>query len=274
MRRHAVVEDAATLRVRDHVAWSGDGPEGLHRLAADVFGAGARTGERMMFVAEDPDPDLLAVTPDLRRLLADGVLEVASLDAVYGSSGAFDPDQQLATFTEALEAALADGFTGLRVVADNTPLVRGGDQDVATWLAWEQITDQFQATRPVLGVCYFDRQQLTPERLRDLASVHPVVSASAALPEFRVFRDDDALWISGGLDTFAVDRLRRVLSTTPRHPEIVVDVSQCDVINHHALLVFEEHANSGTSIRLRNASSAARRVWELLQVPGSRLQFE
>jgi hypothetical protein len=47
---------------------------------------------------------------------------------------------------------MALGNSGLRVVADNTPLVRGSD-DAAGWLRWDSLADRSQSRVASLGVC-------------------------------------------------------------------------------------------------------------------------
>jgi len=64
-------------------------------------------------------------------------------------------------FEGVLGEALAHGYRGIRVVADNTPLVRGDDESFRRWLAWEQLTDRFQSKSMVTGVCFFDHAALS-----------------------------------------------------------------------------------------------------------------
>jgi hypothetical protein len=94
------------------------------------------------------------------------------------------------------------------------------------------------------------------------------------VPDFRIFWDADALWISGTLDTFSAERLCRLLPTIPPQPELVIDVSDCELINHRALLAFDEYAGGGTRIHFRNASPTVRRVWELLGISNDNLRFD
>ena len=88
MRRKLQVDDATVLQPHDHVMWQGDGD--LYALAGGALAAGARRGEKLMFVAQDPDPARLSEVPDLDRLLDSGQLELVDIDAVYGESGDFD----------------------------------------------------------------------------------------------------------------------------------------------------------------------------------------
>ena len=196
-----------------------------------------------MFVAEDPDPALLSGVDGLERPLATGQLELVPIDAVYGSGKAFSASAQLATFEGVLADALADGYGGIRVVADNTPLVRGDEESFHRWLAWEQLTDRFQAVSMVTGVCFFDHAALSDERQADLAAIHPVRSASIGEPPFSVFSDGDAVSVTGTLDASSAERFRRILGTAPVDRPLVVDLSGTKFVDHDPLLVLAESAS-------------------------------
>ena len=134
--------------------------------AAKFFlGAGLAKGEQLMFVADDPDPSRWPPS-----LLESGALQIASTKEIYGSE--VRPDQQRATFAEAVAAALDQGYSGIRVAADNTSLVLDHDQ-VAAWTAWEIVADDFMAEAPVTGLCGFHRRRLHPQFVRFLVALHP-----------------------------------------------------------------------------------------------------
>ncbi len=242
-------------------------------MATAALADGARRGEKLMFVAEDPDPALLSGLDGLERLLAIGQLELLAVDDVYGSGTAFSAGAQLATFQGVLADALAHGYRGIRVVADNTPLVRGDDESFRRWLAWEQLTDHFQASSMVTGVCFFDRAALTCERHADLAALHPVRSASIE-QRFSLCSDGDAVCVTGTLDASSAEQFRRILATAPGDPPtLVIDLSGADFVDHDALLVLAESASPDRPVRVRGNGY----LRELVSLVGHRtphLQFE
>ena len=272
MRRQTVLEDRTPLRRHDHVAWVGSGTAALDELAADTLADGARAGERLMFIADDVSPSRLAALPRVHDLLADGALQLAEVTDVYGASFDFDPAAQLGVFTDALDTALADGFTGLRVVADNTSLVVGDDEEFARWLAWEQLTDRLQHDREIIGICFFDDSRIEPGRLEDLAATHPVISAAVA-PGFRLFSCGEALHVVGEIDAFDTERLARLLATAPHADRLVIDLGRCRFLDHQALHAFADHAERSTSLVLRNVPPTTRRVWEIVGRPVEHLHF-
>jgi len=274
LRRQLRVHRADALEPHDHVAWYGDGRDDLYALARVALAAGARRSEKLMFVAREPQPALLGDIGDVDRLLERGQLEVVDVDEVQGSSHAFNAAQQLATVEAVLREALAAGYTGIRVVADNTPLVSGGDEDFRRWLAWEQVTDRFQACSNVTGICYFDRGALDEERQSDIAALHPVCAESSIEPPFSLFADGDAVSVTGALDAWSADQFRRVLDTAPGEHALVLDLSHAEYVDHRALLALNAIASAERPIRIRRAPSIVQRMPLLLSISTPYLSFE
>jgi hypothetical protein len=274
MRRHTAVDDLRHLDDHDHVAWFGRGPDELDRIARDAFAAGARRNERMIFVTADPDTSGLAQMPDVGSMIDRGDLEITSLAAVYGSSESVDAGKQLTMFEQVLDAALSRGYSGIRVVADNTPFARGSNSAFESWLEWEYLADQLQATRPVIGVCYFDVRDGRADRMADLAAAHPVLPANSAAPPFQLFCDDGALRAAGCLEAVFAQRMRRAIARLPADRPVTLDVSAAEFVDHRALLVLSEAATPDRPITVRGAGAVLRRLWEILDLPNSNLSFE
>ena len=274
VRRQVRVNRADAIEPHDHVAWYGDGADDLYALARVALAAGVRRGEKLMFVAREPQPAFLRGIGDLDRLLERGQLEVVDVDEVYGSSHSFSAAEQLATFEGVLEEALAAGYTGIRVVADNTPLVNGDDDDFHRWLQWEQITDRFQARSNVTGVCYFDRGVLDARRQSDIAALHPVRAESSVEPPFSLFADGDAVSVTGALDAWSAEQFRRVLDTSPGADALVVDLSHAEYVDHRALLALNEVASAERPVRIRRAPGIVQRMPSLLSISTPYLSFE
>jgi hypothetical protein len=271
MRRQFTTADPSDFDVNDHAAWCGEGPDALHELAVTAFSGAARRGERMVLISEQPDPDRLAALDDFEALLDRGALQLTTVEAAYRSAA--DIPARLAQFEALLDLALAEGHSGICIVADNSRLVGGSEQDFAVWLGWEATADEFQATRPVNGVCYFDRERVENDRLADIAAMHPVLSLNFGAPSFQLFIDDDAVRVIGDLDTACAEQLRRILASAPKLLERLLDLSGVEFIDHRALLVLNDVASDGQMLRLRGARAIARRVWDILDVPTPALEF-
>jgi anti-anti-sigma regulatory factor len=274
LRRQLRVDNADALEPHDHVIWYGDGVDELYELAADALGAGVKRNEKLMFVANEPDPSRLRGIGNVSNLVDRGQLELVDVESVYGGDGDFDAATQLATFESVLAGALADGYTGIRVVADNTPLARGDDDSFRRWLHWEHVTDRFQDQSNVTGICYFDRRELNAERQADLASLHPVCRANGVSPPFSFFVDGDAVSITGALDVWSAEQFDRILRVTPDDEPLVIDLDQTEFVDHRALLALNAASSSKRPVRIRRARPIIRRIPELLGIATPNLCFE
>jgi hypothetical protein len=270
-----LVSDAGLLETHDHVAWNGRGGDDLYQLASAALADGVRRNEKLLFVAGDPDPSRLQGLGDLDRLLALAQLELVAVDSIYGATGRFDPIRQLETFEALLDEALANGYAGIRVVADNTPLVRDADEEgFRDWLRWEQLTDRFQAASKVTGICYFDRDALSDERLGDLSALHPVRSVGSVEPAFSLFVNDDVVSVTGTLDLWSSDQFARILDTTPDDRALIVDLSGAEFVDHRALLALNDAASAKRPVRIRQASRLLRELPSLIELATPHLRFE
>lgn len=273
MRRRLSTSRADSLQPHDHVVWYGDGADDLYALASVALAGGERLREKLLFVAEGPDPGRLRELDGLERLLDSGQLEMLDVGSVYGTGLSFSHTRQLATFETVLANALIDGYTGIRVVADNTSLVRGDADGFQRWLCWEQLTDRFQARSNVTGICFFDRSALSEQRQSDLASLHPVRSATSVTPPFSFTVDGDAVLVTGMLDAFSADQFRRMLATAPDDRPLIVDLSSAEFVDHHAMLALGGAASAVRPVHLRGARPIMRQLQSLLEIRTPYLRF-
>lgn len=148
-----------------HIAWGFTGVAQFAARASRFLAAGVERAERLLFIADDPRGDQWP-----RPLLDSGQLQLSSVTEVYGEDGRVDATAQRATFAEALADALTDGYSGIRVAADNTWLASGGRLD--SWMAWERVADRFMAENPVTGLCAFDRARLADDVMARVMGAH------------------------------------------------------------------------------------------------------
>lgn len=270
MRRHVVTADPSAVRAQDHTSWCGHGPHELHRVAARTFSSARVRNERLLLVADAPRTDWLDGLADADVLVERGILQLTTVDEAYAN--AEDPAAQRAQFDQLVEQAIADGYSGLCVVGDNSRLIGGTDEDFDAWLSWEATADQMQATRPLTGLCYFDLDQVPSSRLTELAAMHLVRSEGFPEPPFQIFFDDGALRLRGELDSFVADALGRVVGAALDAAHYELDISGVTFINHRALIALEHVARTGSPVRLRGARPVVRRIWEMVDLPGT-LEF-
>ena len=252
MRSHGTRFECLRLRPHDHVGWVFSGQAEFDALAGPFLAEGADRGERLIYVAADPGP---AAAARLRGALGPDAVQVASIAEVYGASGIVDAAAQRATFAAALADAVAEGYSGIRVAADNTPMVTD-DQRMAAWVRWEITADRFMSENPVTGLCAFDGNKVDVNRLRHLATLHPLFPADRPVPQFRLFADDGNLCVEGRIDSFAVTELPAYLDILPPKTGVLIDLSAAALASGAALNRLGRLADAGVAVTIRGDEAA------------------
>jgi hypothetical protein len=121
-----------------------------------------------MFVVDNP---VLEQWP--KEMVDRGELVIASVADIYGPDRMVAPSSQRETFAGALAEALSDGYTGIRVAADNSSLIDTPER-LQAWLAWEEVADRFIAENPLTGLCGFDRTRVGSAILSAVMAAHRV----------------------------------------------------------------------------------------------------
>jgi MEDS: MEthanogen/methylotroph, DcmR Sensory domain len=251
-RAHGTRFEVLRTRPHDHLAWVFSGPGEFATLATSYLAAGATLGERVMYVAEDPSRSDLA---ELSGIVSPDALRVATIAEIYGSSGFVDPASQRAIYAKAVADALAAGFTGLRVAADNTPLV-ADEERLRAWVRWEFVADRFVAENQITAMCAFNQEKVNVDKLRHLATLHPLSSAKSPVPQFRLFSDGGNLCIEGELDTFAVTQFWLALDNLPANTGIVIDLAMVTMMSRAVMTDLSELCRAGVSITIRGSREA------------------
>ena len=239
-------------------------------LAAPFLAEGAALGEFLMYVAQDPDP---ADVARLNDLLDRDTLLVMSTAEVYGSSGVVDPARQRETYAGVLAEALATGFTGVRVAADCTKLV-SDEERLRAWTRWEVVADRFIAENQVTALCAFDREAVDVSRLRHLATLHPLSSASSPVPQFRLLSESGALRVDGQLDSVAVTQLWLALDNLPPETGVVIDLESAAVLSRGGLADLARLGSSGVDVTIRGSRTTISELTESAGLLADRLVFE
>jgi hypothetical protein len=258
------------MRPHDHLGCAIGGAAEFPVLAAPFLAEGAALGEFLMYVAEDPDP---ADVSRLHDLLDPDTLLVMSTAEVYGSTGVVDPARQLGTYAGVLAEALAAGFTGIRVAADCAPLI-SDEERLRAWTRWEVVADRFIAENQVTALCAFDRERADVGRLRHLATLHPLSSASSPVPRFRLFSDAGALRIEGELDSVAVTQLRLALDNLPPGTGVVIDLDSATVPSSGVIADLAQLGRSGVGVTIRGDQAAIGELTRPAGVLADPVRFE
>ena len=258
------------MRPGDHIGWVFTGASEFAALATSFLVEGGALGERLVLLAENPDP---ADVAGLAHMVDRDALQVTSIAEVYGSDGIIDPARQCACFAAALADALAAGFSGLRVAADNTPLIIG-EERLRAWASWEVVADRFIAENEVTVLCAFDQERVDIGLLRQLATLHPLSSASSPVPRFRIFSDAGALRLEGQLDSVAVTQVWLALDSLPPETSVVVDLASATVLGSGVLTGLGQLGASGVDVTIRGDQAAIGELTRSAGTVADRVAFE
>ncbi len=254
--------------LHDHRCWAFESADEFRARAREFLRDGLAQGTQVWFVAPG-EPELDGLDEALRT----GAARVVSLDDTYAVGTVVDPDEQTRSYAEATEAALAAGYTGLRVAADCTTLVATPEQ-LDAFARYEHTVDRYAAAGTFSAMCGYDRGRVDDEAVARVACLHPVGNAD---PGFRLFGSASAAAaLAGELDLYTEQLLAEALRRANPRPvdgRLVLDVSGLRFADYRSLTRLAEHAASeGATLVLRDPSPAVTRLVEVLGLPSVRVE--
>ncbi len=266
------------LRPGDHVCWSFEGDADLAEAVVTYLDEGRRRGEQLLLVGGTCAqlPALLADLPQRDALLAGGQLAVQTTEETYSAGAGLEPREQVGRYRTAVQAALDGGRTGLRVVADVTPLLRAGQPGRRRLNAYEGLVDTFMGTVPMTALCLYDRS-VGVEALGPVAVLHPVQHLGDRPPLAHLSGRGPRLALHGEVDTTEAAHVRTALvdlagELPPGHlpGEVELDLSDLDFIDvaggralHGAR---DDLAGCGIGLRVTGARRHVRRCLDLFDL--------
>jgi anti-anti-sigma regulatory factor len=208
------------------------------------------------------------------RLTARGALRVLPVDDAYAGAGGFGPEEQLRFYSAEIRRARDDGYSGLRVVAEITPLLLAG-APADGFLAWEHLADDALISRGAgfTALCAYRRGELPDDLLADAAARHPVVHSGPGTAPFRVWFEEGRLTVGGEVDAFSADRFSRLLAAGHvTGPTVALDLSGLtfvDLAGVRAVAAWARGLDGGPArLELSGTSRLFRRMWVLLGPAG------
>lgn len=258
-----------------HVCWAYDERSQLLPAMREFIAEGVEFGHRVAYVAVGSDDDLrgdLATIDDLDDLVDAGALVLTSLTDIYGLDEVIDPRRQVKTYAGATERAVDDGYAGLRVAAEATPLVRTAEQRDA-FCRYEYLIDRYMATNPFSALCAYRTADLGDDAVAELACLHPTSTEGATMFQLSSV-EGGVLQLTGEVDALCAEQfeqaLRRVQAGLEAlDGEVVVDVRAVDFLDHRAILALSRHAVEvgADRLALRDAPPIVCRLVAVLDLP-------
>ena len=255
MRAHGCIDSASGLEADAHACWTFGENDEFAAAALEFFDDGLRGGQRLAYVGSEPvaeQRERLDPLGDVGGLIDKGALQLFELNDLYQVGEPIDADAQVATYTAALDAALSDGYTGLRVAAQVTDLVAEPHTRDAH-VRWESVADRFISIHPISALCGYRRETVPEPLLSDLAAVHPAANTALNSVPFHLYGESGDLALAGEVDLFSAEDLDRVLELACQPgDDVSLDLRGLAFIDHHGLEVLATHtrrlAAAGCSI--------------------------
>lgn len=239
----------------------------FHEGALAFLAEGRARGERLVVVSDsrlDVGPADLAPLGDVTAMTERGELVMHDLADLSAGGGPVALERQVAVLRRSADAARAAGWSGVRLVYEASSQVVDPN-----WcdghLTWEQRVGQLVLDQPLVMMCAYDERAVGPEVADALASVHPRRSGRAAT--FGVYPCVGGLALEGEVDACQVRLLENALATLPPDGPVTLDAAGATFFDAGATGVLARfaarRAERGSEVRVRSASPALARLWEL-----------
>jgi anti-anti-sigma regulatory factor len=275
MRRTGLVETVEGLGSHDHICWAFDTPGEFRSPAARFLSDGLASRERVIYIADGARESDLEPFDGFAEAFATGAAQVQDL-GIYGSGWQDDPSAQVLAYAEATDQALAEGYSGLRVAAEATPLVRT-PRTRALFSRYEHLIDVFMTQHRFSAMCAYDRTELGPAAIAELACLHPLARpSSTAMRLYAPDRPETAATLAGEVDVIQYDQLRTALSSidfAPADGEVAIDARELSFIDHRALILLVDDIRSrgARTVLHVDERSVVRPLANLLRLPDLRV---
>jgi signal transduction histidine kinase len=167
------------IGLHDHICLIYESQEEQLAMPVPSIRMGLERGEKCIFVApektaSDVNEALHAIGIDVDDAVKSGRLAVASQEDTYLRNSHFEPDRMIRFWADALEPAIASGFSGLRVVSDMSWAL-GSDPGTGPLIEYEAKLNYFVRNHPVAVTCQYDRNRFSPEVILNVIRTHPIV---------------------------------------------------------------------------------------------------
>jgi anti-anti-sigma factor len=279
VRASRLLGEPAGVEDADHVCWAYDdgavGDAAFEDAAVRFLRSGLDRGDRLMWVGDGAEERLRragGALGDVDGLRARGALELVPVSGAYATATTFSPAEQFVFYGDRAREARAEGYAGIRVVAEVTALA-AHPQHCADFVRWEHLADDLAASGSGFSaLCAYRAAEVDREVLADAAAVHPVSSAPGA-PSFRLWVEPDEaggrIAVAGEVDVVAAARFRRLLEGTHLDtPVVTLDLSQVtfiDLAGARAVAAVGRAVGArGGRLVVTGSSRLFRRMWQII----------
>ncbi|HEY6933076.1 MAG TPA: MEDS domain-containing protein [Marmoricola sp.] len=235
MRRSQVVDQPHGYALHDHVIWAHEGQAEWREALQCFLQEGVTQHQRLLYVAPQPAAELLDDISGLSEaddLLASGQLEVRSVPAHQAELTEDEVAEVLTELRGRVVAAVADGYTGLRLASAITRTI-ATPEDAAAHLRFECCVERAAATGELVVLCGLDRLETDLETIQSEFAVHPMRGPGPEAPWLHAIGADTWL-LRGQVDMVSkvgFEHALAALAETMEGPELHLLVDQVEFVD-------------------------------------------
>jgi anti-anti-sigma factor len=261
MRQARVLTTLDGLADGDHVGWVVEQPTEFTQMAAQYLEQGAAAGQKMFFFSPRRGGRMQLLP------IGDGV-RVLDARVAFLHGGALDAAVMYAGFERENAKAVAEGYRGLRVMADMDWLL-SAQASGGQIAAFEQGLDAVAAQTGATIVCAYRRESFAHRDLAGVMCMHPHQLGTA--PQdlgFRVWSSGEGRWhVSGEIDLRAAEAFPAAMCRAAEgRSSLWLDCTQLRFIDVAGIRALAELAHgAGIAVQLYGTSDTLRRCWKLLE---------
>ncbi|WP_024441508.1 MULTISPECIES: MEDS domain-containing protein [unclassified Mycobacterium] len=259
-----------------HIGWEyQDHADFLHR-AAEYVADGLNLDQRVAYVGADDPATMRAALAAAGLGSGSREVHVKTVPEHYLFRGdVVDAERMTERYAAAAVAAVAAGYSGLRLVIDVTPVVRTPAQRDAQ-AALEFLGDRRISTLPVAAMCGYNVAELG-DAAAGLLCLHPAAGPSAV--PFQLYAQPagrNAIALAGTLDAASeplfLTTLQRVLPLLSQDV-LEIDARELEFVGHRQLCLLDRYcAAHGRTALLRSDRAVVHRLVSLLDFANVRIE--
>lgn len=243
------------LQPGQHVCWIVNEPATFVEQAAAVLSPAPEFSQKAIAFGPQGSQSLVELVPSAKAAIDPGA-------AIQGS-GELDPRKVFALFREQTEIAHAEGYRGVRVVADMdwvAAAVPNTDLMVSFELMLGPLAKELEASI----VCAY-RKTFDADVVTAVPSVHETDVGGEEPPQFKIFADSVSTWrLSGEVDLAVSSTFETAIAQVAGTGDCLIDVSALEYIDVAGMRQIAQAARASTQpMRLIGVPPMLRRIWNL-----------
>lgn len=165
------------IELGDHVAFFYRTKAEQLKTAIPFIAIGLERNEKCLYIAEDHTPaqisqQLQDFGVDVRKAKETGALSIVTKHETYLKHGAFQPHKMIVDLCDAVQAALDEGFAGLRAAGELSWALDLPSALIQMVNYEEELEDHFHSKFAAL--CQYDESRFPVNLIARIKDVHPI----------------------------------------------------------------------------------------------------